>query len=90
MSDNQKTPRRKDIRRRYATMAPGAIDAELERFGIDPQPTIDAVTKLVHDALRDVHARRSLHTEETAPLKTLSPIPLSLSVPAVSLFPLEQ
>jgi hypothetical protein len=39
--------------RRYETMPIEEVNAELARLGIDPQPTIDAVKKLVEAKLKE-------------------------------------
>jgi hypothetical protein len=56
---------------RYERMSPEEVQRQLERLGIDPQPTIDAVTKLVREKLEEWEKWGLLHPEET-PL-TISP-----------------
>lgn len=45
--------------RRYENMSADEINAELRTYGIDPQPTIKAVTTLVRKKLEELNARRS-------------------------------
>jgi len=52
----------KEVVMRYARMSDEEVDAELARYRINPQPTIDAVTALVEARLAE-RGRRSLHQE---------------------------
>jgi len=40
---------------RYATMKPAEVDKALEEAGIDPQPTIDAIGRLMKEKLAGRH-----------------------------------
>lgn len=51
-------------RQRYENMTAAEIDAELQRFGIDPGPTIEAVTKLVRAKLEERRDRGRLHEQK--------------------------
>lgn len=49
-----------DAVRRYESMAPEEIDAELKQYGIDAAPTIAKVSELVRAGLAALHtAKRS-------------------------------
>lgn len=52
----------KEVVMRYVRMSDAEVDAELARYGINPQPTVDAVTALVKARLAE-RDRRSLHQE---------------------------
>jgi len=54
----------KAIIKHYQDMSAAEIDAELQHFGIDPRPTIEAVTKLVHDKLEELGVRGGLHQKK--------------------------
>lgn len=41
---------------KYASMSPESLDAELKRFGIDPNPTIATVKDLVQAKLEELRA----------------------------------
>ena len=47
----------------YEWMSDEEIDAELHRLGIDPEPTIKAVAKLVQAKLNEWQRRGLLHAE---------------------------
>ena len=46
-----------EVIRRYETMPIEQVNAELAERGIDPQPTIDAVKKIVNEKLKQRHRR---------------------------------
>jgi hypothetical protein len=56
---------------RYERMSHEEVQKQLERLGIDPQPTIDAVTKLVREKIAEWENRGLLHPEK-APLTSVS------------------
>lgn len=52
------------IIKHYEDMSAADIEAELRGAGVDPRPTIDAVTKLVNERLEEWRSRRGLHGQE--------------------------
>lgn len=49
----------------YEQMPPEEVQRQLHRLGIDPKPTIEAVTRLVRKKLEEWHSRGLLHPQET-------------------------
>jgi hypothetical protein len=61
----RKSGRTDDVIRHYEAMSATDIEAELLLAGIDPRPTIDAVTELVNQRLEEWRLRGVLHGEKT-------------------------
>jgi hypothetical protein len=48
----------------YEHMSPEEVQRQLDRLGIDPKPTIEAVTRLVREKLEEWHSRGLLHPQK--------------------------